>query len=90
MDIQNRLDQIELLKPHVVHAIDAPSTAPEWTLWLEEIGFIPGEQVTLTARSGSTGPLAVRVGHSTFALRPAEAACIQVIPYADSLNKKIF
>jgi ferrous iron transport protein A len=59
--------------------VDAPSIAPEWQAWLEEIGFIPGEHVMIMARSLPGGdPLVVRVGASTFALRRVEAACIQV------------
>ena len=46
---------------------------------LEEIGFLPGEQVSVMARALPGGdPLVVRVGLSTFALRAAEAACIEV------------
>ena len=48
-------------------------------LRLLEIGFLPGEQVRVIAR-GYPGhdPLAVRVGHTTFALRSHEAALVQV------------
>jgi len=48
-------------------------------LRLLEIGFLPGEPVRLMA-SGPAGrdPLAVRVGHSTFALRRHEAALVRV------------
>jgi ferrous iron transport protein A len=46
---------------------------------LEEIGFLPGEQVSVMNRALPGGdPLVVRVGLSTFALRAAEAACIEV------------
>lgn len=50
-------------------------------LRLLEIGFLPGEQVRVIAH-GYPGhdPLAVRVGHSTFALRSHEAALVQVQP----------
>ena len=65
--------------PYVIHSVDAPSGAPEWQAWLEEIGFIPGEQVSVMARSLPGGdPLVVRIGASTFALRLVEAACIHV------------
>lgn len=64
---------------HVVAAVSAPPAAPEWARWLEEIGFIPGEQVMLMARAAPGGdPLVVRVGQSTFALRRAEAACVHL------------
>lgn len=73
------LDRTPLGARHVVAAVEAPADAPEWARWLEEIGFIPGEQVELTARGALGGdPLVVRVGSSTFALRRAEAACVQL------------
>ena len=78
-----RLAQLPLNVTHVVSAVSVPQHAPEWQQWLEEIGFIPGEQVTLMARGMLGGdPLVVRVGASTFALRRAEANCIRVIPAA--------
>jgi ferrous iron transport protein A len=48
-------------------------------LRLLEIGFLPGESVRVIAQ-GFPGhdPLAVRVGHTTFALRRHEAALVQV------------
>ena len=59
----------------------APPDQPDWAERLAEIGFIPGESVAVLA-SAKTGddPLVVRVGTSTFALRRAEAACVQVLP----------
>lgn len=46
---------------------------------LAELGFLPGERVAVLARGMPGGePLAVRVGLSTFALRRAEADCVQV------------
>jgi ferrous iron transport protein A len=55
----------------------------ELVLRLTEIGFVPGEAVRVVA-SGVPGrePLAVRVGHTTFALRRHEAALIRVMPGA--------
>ncbi|HET7868344.1 MAG TPA: FeoA family protein [Burkholderiaceae bacterium] len=73
------LAQAPLRHRHMVVAVHAPASAPEWARWLEEIGFIPGEPVMLVARGAFGGdPLVVRVGQSTFALRRAEAACVQV------------
>ncbi len=64
-----------------VLAVHAPQDAPDWARWLVEIGFLPGEAVTVRSRSAWGGdPLAVRVGHSIFALRRAEAACVEVEP----------
>ena len=73
------LDQAADYRPYVIRSVDAPAIAPEWQAWLEEIGFIPGEQVMIMARSLPGGdPLVVRVGGSTFALRVMEAACVHV------------
>lgn len=52
---------------------------PERARQLEEIGFLPGEQVSVLTRAALGGdPLVVRVGMSTFALRRAEARCIDI------------
>lgn len=46
---------------------------------LAEIGFLPGESVRVVSRGWLRGgPIAVRVGQSTFALRSHEAALLQV------------
>jgi len=59
--------------------VQAPAAAPEWAGWLAEIGFLPGESVSVMARGlPGADPLVVRIGQSTFALRRAEAACITV------------
>jgi ferrous iron transport protein A len=73
------LERAPLGTRHVVAAVCAPANTPEWTRWLEEIGFIPGEKVMLMAKGAfGADPLVVRVGQSTFALRRAEAACVHV------------
>ncbi|MEO8652970.1 MAG: FeoA family protein [Ramlibacter sp.] len=56
-----------------------PGQDPELVLRLIEIGFLPGEPVRVIAR-GQPGnePIAVRLGHTTFALRRFEADFIQV------------
>lgn len=78
-DFSLTLEHMPLRKPCFVQAVQAPAHAPEWLRWLEEIGFIAGEQVMLMARGMPGGdPLVVRVGTSTFALRRAEAACVKV------------
>ena len=75
------LDQAQIGETLAVLRVDAPAMAPEWSRWLEEIGFLAGEQVQLMAKAIPGGdPLVVRVGQSTFALRRAEAACIEVMP----------
>jgi ferrous iron transport protein A len=48
---------------------------------LAELGFIAGEPVQVLRRGpGGRDPLAVRVGDTLFALRRAEARCIEVRP----------
>lgn len=62
-----------------VVGISAPPQAAQWAERLAEIGFIAGERVQVLSRGLPGGdPLAVRIGSSTFALRRAEAACVQV------------
>lgn len=75
------LEHAELATAYVVHLVNHP-VGVDWPQRLEELGFLPGERVMVIAR-GKPGndPLAVRVGHSTFALRRAEAACVQVRPW---------
>ena len=47
---------------------------------LEEIGFTLGESVAVLTRGVPGGdPLVVRVGQSRFALRRAEARCVDVV-----------
>jgi ferrous iron transport protein A len=73
------LDSARLRDPLVVTRIRDSAHAPDWAQRLEELGFIPGEPVMLMAAGPFGGdPLVVRVGASTFALRRAEAACIEV------------
>jgi ferrous iron transport protein A len=46
---------------------------------LEDIGFLPGETVSLLRRGFMGGePLLVRIGTSTFALRQAEARLVEL------------
>jgi ferrous iron transport protein A len=64
---------------YAVHEVVYPTTVLNWPQRLEEIGFLPGERVVVLRRGVPGGdPLAVRVGHSTFALRKSEAACVLV------------
>ncbi len=60
-----------------------PEDTPEdrdLALRLTEIGFVPGEAVRIVAH-GMPGrePIAVRIGHTTFALRRHEASLVQVV-----------
>jgi ferrous iron transport protein A len=45
---------------------------------LHELGFFEGEQVRVLNRGIAGGPIAVRVGSTTFALRGVEAERIRV------------
>lgn len=70
-----------------VLALHAPAGQADWARWLAEIGFLPGERVTVMHRSVWGGdPMVVRVGQSSFALRRAEAACVQVEPLREPLR----
>ena len=73
------LDQVDLNATYRVCTVDAPKGAPQINGQLEDIGFLPGEQVTVL-RKGllGKGPYMVRVGASTFALRQSEARMITV------------
>lgn len=68
---------------YLVSCVVVPPENPQWAVQLQDIGFLPGEHVSIMARGLPGGdPLVVRVGLSTFALRLVEAACIQVVPNA--------
>ncbi|QWD99076.1 ferrous iron transport protein A [Polynucleobacter sp. MG-5-Ahmo-C2] len=73
------LDQVELGNLYRVSEVNVPKGAPQIKGQLEDIGFLPGEQVTVL-RKGllGKGPYMVRVGASTFALRQSEARMIEV------------
>ena len=81
------LDQLPSHQWATVLDVSMPEAAEEreLVLRLTEIGFVPGEAVRIVA-SGIPGrePLAVRLGHTTFALRRHEAALVRVLPGAAS------
>ena len=64
-----------------VYGVSRPSLPEDQALVqrLVEIGFVPGERIKIIA-VGHPGhePIAVRVGHTTFALRRFEAEFIRV------------
>jgi ferrous iron transport protein A len=67
----------------VIARVEAPNPAGQpVAARLAELGFLPGERVRIVARAAFGGPLAVRVGTGTFALRREEAACVRVWPGA--------
>lgn len=74
-----KLDQVDLGSLYRVSEVNAPKGAPQIKGQLEDIGFLPGEQVTVL-RKGllGKGPYMVCVGASTFALRKFEACMISV------------
>jgi len=52
---------------------------PDCARQLGELGFLPGEEIVILRRTmPGSDPLVVRIGVSTFALRKAEAACIDL------------
>jgi ferrous iron transport protein A len=73
------LEQVDLGSLYRVTEGDVPKGATQMKGQLEDIGFLPGEQVTVL-RKGllGKGPYMVRVGASTFALRQSEARMILV------------
>ena len=75
------LCDLERNVPARILRIAAPETEDQQHLVLRliEIGFLPGETVRVVAH-GHPGrePIAVRLGHTTFALRRHEAAFILV------------
>jgi ferrous iron transport protein A len=79
------LDQLPSHQWATVIEVSRPDQAEarDLVLRLTEIGFVPGEMVRIVA-SGvpKREPLAVRLGHTTFALRRHEAALIHVTPGA--------
>lgn len=79
------LDQLPEAGWATVAGVTVPADPADRTLVLRllELGFVPGERVHVV-REGRPGrePLAVRLGHTTFALRRREAAFIQVNPEA--------
>ena len=77
------LDQCPQAQPYRVAAVRPPQPAPHWAQQLAKLGFLPGEPVMLMARAPGGDPLVVRVGASTYALRRAEAACVQVVQEGD-------
>jgi len=80
-----RLDLLPERSWATVADVTIPTTAAdrELVLRLVELGFVPGERVRIVAEGfNGRDPMAVRVGHTTFALRRHEASFILVEPQA--------
>jgi len=73
------LDRLPLRQPATVNRL--LGGAPDWSRQLQDLGFVPGETVQVLRRAALGGdPLVVQVGASRFALRRAEAACVELVP----------
>ena len=75
-----RLADLPARRPGRVVGLEAGAgpDADDLALRLAELGFLAGEAVEVVAKAAFGGPLAVRVGSATFALRRSEAAAIRV------------
>jgi Fe2+ transport system protein FeoA len=79
-----RLDLLPERRWATVSDVTVPTAGVdrELVLRLVELGFVPGERVRIVAEGiGGREPMAVRVGHTTFALRRHEASFIIVEPH---------
>ncbi|MGB4347249.1 MAG: FeoA family protein [Burkholderiaceae bacterium] len=73
------LDQAKLRQSWKVKAVQADPEFAELGRQLEEIGFLPNEEVRVLTRGFPGGdPLVVQVGLSSFALRRHEAQMVQL------------
>jgi len=67
-----------------IAAVHYSADMPDCERQLNELGFMPGESIVLLRRTmPGADPLVVRIGSSTFALRAAEAACIELLAEPD-------
>jgi len=74
----DQADNGQILRVKSIHSLPHST---ELIHQLEDIGFIPGEQVSVLRRNILGGdPMMIRVGTSTFALRKNEAALVEVEP----------
>jgi ferrous iron transport protein A len=65
--------------PFRVHHVAFNHQSPDCQQHLQQLGFLPGEEVIVQRRAHlGLGPMVVRVGSSTFALRHDEAVYIFV------------
>jgi ferrous iron transport protein A len=79
MDSFLSLDRLPKHEKAWVKAVRSLESQSGLARQLEDIGFVPGEQVQILSKAMIGGdPMVVRVGQSTFALRQAEAQLIEV------------
>ena len=80
-----RLNQLPINVTHRVKKVNPFTLMPEIEHQLAEIGFIPGEKVTVLRKNFFGGdPMMIRIGLSTFALRKQEATLIEVEDLKDN------
>ena len=80
-----RLNQIPVNVTQRVKKVNPFTLMPEIEHQLAEIGFIPGEKVTVLRKNFFGGdPMMIRIGLSTFALRKQEAELIEVEDLKDN------
>ena len=72
------LDQLHSGQRARVQRVVAPAAQPEWQRQLQDLGFVPGAEVALLRRAPWGDPLVIAVEGSRFALRRAEARCIEL------------
>ena len=75
-----RIDQLAPGQSATIAAIDRDGCDAATWRRLHEMGFDEGVDVELLHRAAFGGPLAVRVGNMTVALRPTQAALVTVDP----------
>jgi ferrous iron transport protein A len=79
------LDQLPKNAFGVITDVNARDDNADVSRRLLELGFVTGETVRVIAKGFfASGPMAVRVGGTTFALRRFEAAMISVLPTVSS------
>ena len=64
----------------VIHLVPTAQGGVDVPRRLMELGFVPGERIRMLKRGLPGGPVAVKVGESTFALRKFEAALVSIQP----------
>jgi len=84
MTLNPTLTTLDVLKvgqsATVVHLAPQAQSGVDVQRRLMELGFVPGERIRMLKRGLPGGPVAVKVGESTFALRKFEAALVSIQP----------